>query len=588
MQTMLGFRLQINSPLIHAVILLALALPYCFNLGKSSIWDANEAFYAETPREMMVTGDYISPQFNFQPRVQKPPFTYYAILVSYKIFGVNEFAVRLPGALAAIGVMLFSYATARSLFTSRAAIICAAISATTARIFILARRLPIDILLVFFMTGALFFLVRALQKNERIRWALVYLFGALGFLTKGPVAVIIPAAAFMVWMLWSRRSRVSLYPFTGTAIFACVILPWYVLVYWAHGWTYIAPFFLRDNLGRFAAQAMGPSRSIFYYFSVCATDFFPWSLLLLGALYQLWHARKIEQPMRNLPFGLPVIWGVLIFCFFSFSKNKQEYYIAPMYPAAAIVIAGILDKRVSKHVSVKSEIQDNAEPFMSPSAQTAFEPLKSSWWTWLYGMPAFFLLILSALMPYILGIFIPNISFLLQYAPPLILIAGVGLIIRSIIRREYTKCFSMLALSIWVIFIIGALFYVPALESVRPVKSFCRQIEMKWRDQDEAGFFRASLPSMVFYLRRPIFQENDHEQMMLRFRSDKQVFCILREKDYAYFANKDFKIYILDRRSSFAVRLGALLNVGSFPGDDLLLVSNRFPSQTSSSEGRSR
>jgi 4-amino-4-deoxy-L-arabinose transferase-like glycosyltransferase len=573
---------------MHAAILMALALPYCINLGKSSIWDANEAFYAETPREMIVTGDYLSPQFNFQPRVQKPPLAYYAILVSYKIFGVNEFAVRLPGALAAIGVLLFSYATARSLFNSRAAIICAAISATTARIFILARRLPIDILLVFFLTGALFFLVRAIQNNERIRWALVYLFAALGFLTKGPVALVIPAGAYIVWMLWSRRSRVSIYPFTGITFFACITLPWYLLVYRAHGWDYIAPFFLSDNLGRFAAQAMGPSRSPFYYFTVYATDFFPWSLLLLGALYQLWRTRKIEQPMRSLPFGLPVIWCVLIFCFFSFSKNKQEYYIAPMYPAAAIIISGILDKRVSRHFSGKSEIQEKAEPSISPITQAAIKPLQSYWWTWLYGIPAFFLLILSALMPYILGIFIPDISFLLQYALPLMLIAGVGLLIRRIIRREYAKCFSMLALSIWVIFIIGALFYVPALESVRPVKSFCRQIEMQWRDRDEAGFFRASLPSMVFYLRRPIFQENDHEQMMLRFRSDKQVFCILREKDYAYFANKDPKIYILDRHSSFAVRMGALLNVGSFPGDDLLLVSNRFPSQTSSSEGSSR
>jgi 4-amino-4-deoxy-L-arabinose transferase-like glycosyltransferase len=486
-------------------------------------------------------------------------------------------------------VLLFSYAIARALFSSRAALICAAISATTPRIFILARRLPIDILLLFFLTGTLFFLVRAIQKNGRIRWAWAYLFAALGFLTKGPVAVLIPAVTLIVWMLWSRRGRVSVYPFTGTAIFACAALPWYGLVFWAHGWTYIAPFFLKDNWGRFAAQAMGPSRGLFYYFSVYATDFFPWSLLMLAPLYHLWRARKIEQPMRSLSFGLPMIWGVLIFCFFSFSKNKQEYYIAPLYPAAAIILSGVLDKRVSKHLSEKiGSSEGELELSTSPLMPAAVEPLKSSWWTWLYGIPAFFLLSLSATMPYILGFFIPDISFLLHYAPPLILITGVALLIRNIIRREYTRCFSMLALSIWIIFMIGALFYVPALESVRPVKSFCQKIEMQWKDQDEAGFFRASLPSMVFYLRRPIFQENDFEQMALRFRSSKQVFCILTEKDYAFFANKDLNIYILDRHSSFTVRLGALLNVGSLSGDDLLLVSNRRPSQAGSQERRSR
>ena len=143
----------LRSPVAHAIILILISLPYSINLGKSSIWDANEAFYAETPREMLVSGDYLAPHFNFQPRAQKPPLTYWAVLLSYKLFGVSEFAVRLPSALAAIGVILFSYALARLLFGPRAALIAGIVIATTARVFILARRLPIDILLLFFLTG---------------------------------------------------------------------------------------------------------------------------------------------------------------------------------------------------------------------------------------------------------------------------------------------------------------------------------------------------------------------------------------------------------------------------------------------------
>jgi 4-amino-4-deoxy-L-arabinose transferase-like glycosyltransferase len=586
---MFGSRLQINSTVMHAAILLALALPYCINLGTSSIWDANEAFYAETPREMIASGDYLAPQFNFQPRTQKPPLTYYAILVSYKLFGINEFAVRFPGALAAIGILLFSYATARSLFNSRAALMCAAICATTARIFILARRLPIDILLLFFLTGALYFFVRAIQKETRVRWAWVYLFMALGFLTKGPIAVIIPAGAFLAWILWSRRSRPTIYPFTGAAIFACIALPWYVMVYWARGWEYITPFFLRDNLGRYAGEMMGPSRSIFYYFSVYITDFFPWSLLLLAALHQLWRTRKKEQSLRNLSFGLPVIWCLLIFIVFSLSKNKQEYYIAPLYPAAAIVLAGILNRWVSKHASGDIAIQDkNCMPPMSAEEQPSVETIQPSWGRWIYVTLACFILVLSVPLPFILDALIPDISFALQFTPPLILMGGMAWLIRNAMRREHTKCFSTLAVPIWAIFLIGAMFYVPALESVRPVKAFCRTIEKLWHDQDEAGFFRSSLPSMLFYLRRPIFQENNAEQMMIRFRSEKQVFCILAEKDYAYFANRGLNLYILDRHSRFVMRLGDLMNVGYSPGDDLLLVSNRPTSQIGLSEGRSR
>jgi 4-amino-4-deoxy-L-arabinose transferase-like glycosyltransferase len=580
-----GFRSPINSTLMHAAVLLALALPYCIHLGKSSIWDANEAFYAETPREMIATGDYLAPQFNFQPRINKPPLTYYAILGSYKLFGINEFAVRFPGALAAIGILLFSYGTARSLFNARAALMCAAICATTARIFILARRLPIDILLLFFLTGALYFIVRAIQKDTRARWAWVYLFAALGFLTKGPIAIILPAGALLAWILWNRRSRPAIYPAAGAAIFACIALPWYVLVYLAHGWTYIAPFFLRDNLGRYAGEYMGPSRNIFYYFSVYATDFFPWSFLLLAALYHLWRSRKQERPLRSLSFGLPLIWCFLIFAVFSLSKNKQEYYIAPLYPAAAVVLSGILNKLMSKPGEIA--IRETGEPPLSPM-HTAAHSTKPFRWGWTYTVPACFIFILSALMPYILGALIPDISFVLQFMPSFILVAGMVWLIRSVIRREHPKCFIAVAVPIWAIFLIGALFYLPALESVRPVKNFCRQIETLWHDQDEAGFFRSSLPSMLFYLRRPIFQENSYEQMTIRFRSDKQVFCILTEKDYAYFANRGLNIYILDRHSRFGMRLGALLNAGSIPGDDLLLVSNRLFSRTSSIEGRSR
>jgi 4-amino-4-deoxy-L-arabinose transferase-like glycosyltransferase len=447
--------------------------------------------------------------------------------------------------------------------------------------------------------------MRAIQKGKRLRWACVYLFIALGFLTKGPIAIAIPAGTLIVWMLWSRRSRICIYPRTGAAVFACIALPWYGLVYLAHGWTYIGQFFMIDNLSRYASENMGPPRGLFYYFGVYIADFFPWSLLLLlaalypllAALYQSWRTRKRErlilffdglhQSLRSLPFGLPVIWGLLIFLIFTLSKNKQEYYIAPLYPAAAIILSGILERRMTKHASGGIATQDtNSKPLMSADMQAVVEPKQPSRMIWTYGILACLILVPSIPMPYILGALIPEISFMLQFTPSLILMAGMGLLIRNVIRREYTKCFSTLAVPIWAIFIIGALFYIPTLESVRPVKSFCRQIEMQWQNRDEAGFFRASLPSMLFYLRRPIFQENSYERMMIRFRSEKQVFCILAEKDYAYFANQGLNIYILDRHSRFGMRLGDLLNAGYFPGDDLLLVSNRLPSQTNSSEGR--
>jgi 4-amino-4-deoxy-L-arabinose transferase-like glycosyltransferase len=576
------FPLASNSTLTHAVILLAISLPYCIHLGTPSIWDSNEAFYAETPREMMISGDYISPMFNYQIRTQKPPLTYWAILFSYKLFGVNELAVRLPGMLAAIGVLLFSYGSARLFFNPRAGLIAAVIAATTPRIFILARRLPVDILLLFFLTGTMFFILRAIQKKEKRSWALAYTFASLGFLTKGPIAVIIPAGACLGWMLWNRRLRISeAHPLIGLAVFALIVLPWYVLIYMAHGWTYISTFFLSDNLGRFAAQSMGPSRGIFFYFSVFATDFFPWSFLILFAIYVLSVARREMQPLKTLAYGFPLIWCAFTFLLFSLSKNKQEYYIAPIFPAAALIISGIVDAGIRKIGPQKLLETDRDSRFIGRApASDGVLMQKTPLWALSYGLIALLLLLVSLFIPYILSMFLPDISIMLHYASSLILIAGSVLLMWSLARRKPLHCFLALSIPIWTVYMIGALFYVPALESFRPVKRFCLFIEGQSHENEEAGYFRTALPSMAFYLRRPIFQESNYERMTGKFESGRRIFCILAAKDYAYFRNKGIPIHILDRHSRFSVRLGNLWNAGYFPGEELLLVSNQPYSET--------
>jgi 4-amino-4-deoxy-L-arabinose transferase-like glycosyltransferase len=522
---------------------------------------------------MLKTGNYLAPHFNFHPWAQKPPLTYWVILVSYKLFGVNEFAVRLPSALAAIGTLLFSYGIGRMLFSPHTGLLSAMMISTTARVFILARRLPIDSLLLFFLTGTLFFLVQALRKNMKGSWALAYVCTACGFLTKGPVALFIPACAYLLWGL-RRRQRISeSRPLMGAAIFLCIVLPWYVYIYSVYGWTYISPLFLRTNLGRFAAETVGSSRNLFYYFSVYTVDFFPWSILSLFAVYLLWHHRRQEPVLRSLSFGLPIIWCALTFVLFSISKNKQDYDIAPMYPVAAVLVAGVVDRITG------SQERGNSAPEWGRSASLSL-------WMWMYGLPALSLLFLSSIVPYIFSSFMPDIPAVLHYAPSVLLVGGALYLVWSIRRREHVRSFLALIIPLWAIYLMCGISYLPALESFRPVKRFCQIIEAQSDVDDEAGFFGTALPSMAFYLRRPIFEEDSSERMLRRFRSQKRVFCVLSQEDFGYFADtKDLKVHILDRRPRFSVRFGALMNAGYFPGEELLLVSNRPSSQ--STTGRS-
>jgi 4-amino-4-deoxy-L-arabinose transferase-like glycosyltransferase len=588
----------ITSPWLHFIILAALAMPYFINLGASSIWDGSEAFYAETPREMLESGDWLSPHFNFEPRVNKPPLTYWAVAVSYKIFGVNEFAVRLPGALAALGVMLFSWGAAKSSYGPRAALFAAAIAATTPRIFILERRLPIDMLLLFFLTGTLFFLLRAITKKDAINWRCAYVLAALGFMTKGPVAVIIPAGALLAWMIYSKFRFPDIRPLEGAAICLCITRPWYILSYQAHGWDYSASFFLSDNLGRFASESFGPSRGFFYYIPLWFSDFFPWSIIGPAALISL--RRGFRDRLKDASFGLPLFWCALIFFMFSFSKNKQEYYIAPMYPAAALLTAGLLD-RFGR--SDKTEVNEDCKGSLrKPQNQGLRLRQKGAqrrvlgWrlpevhfrtvpdlWRWIYGILAFLLFLLAFILPFILDILMPGISIVLRLGPSLILIAGAGLTVWHAVRKKSHGAFAALAFSMWIIFFSGALIYVPALENFRPVKDFCATIKNIIRtdsdnaDETESGYFRTSLPSMTFYLERRIFEEDDYERMLQRFQSSQRVFCILDSRDYDWFVkNMDIPLHILDRRDRFSIRFGQLFAEEKPDGRELLLVSNRL------------
>src|SRR5512144_953855 len=107
---------RLSVPLF-CLALAAVALPYFVNLGSSALWDSNETFYAETPREMMETGNYLAPLFNYAPRTQKPPLTYWWILPGYWAVGVRELGVRLPVAFAVAGSLLFTFGIARRLFS---------------------------------------------------------------------------------------------------------------------------------------------------------------------------------------------------------------------------------------------------------------------------------------------------------------------------------------------------------------------------------------------------------------------------------------------------------------------------------------
>src|SRR5947199_5186700 len=195
--------------LILVALLCLAVIPYVTRLGASSLWDANEAFYTETPRQMIESGDLVNPRFNEQPRFNKPPLSYWVVVAFYKLLGVSAASERLAIALGASLMIAIAFALGRLLYSSEAGLYAALALAIAPRFLMFSRRIMIDVYMAMFMAAALLFLALAeARPRERKRYLiLMYVAIGLGVMTKGPAAAVLPALAFIIYLAAHRDLR---------------------------------------------------------------------------------------------------------------------------------------------------------------------------------------------------------------------------------------------------------------------------------------------------------------------------------------------------------------------------------------------
>lgn len=321
-------------------LLLYAALMFGMNLGGYGLVDPDEPFYALTARQMLERGDAATPVLFGRPQFEKPVLVYWALVGSFRLLGVNEAAARLVGCLAAIGTTLLVYFWGVSLFRRRAAAFAAAVVfASAAESVALGRLVLTDMPLCFFMTASGFAAWAVWKGGPRAATArvLLALALALGFLTKGPLAVLLPAGgagAFLAVTGGIRRPawRAWVLP---AAVFAAVALPWYALMTARHGTGFLSHFFLHENVRRFfVAEHRGFDRPHFYPL-VLAAGFFPWTALLPATLVWAWRraARPAARPVLFL-----LIAALVPLAFFTAAKSKLPSYIFPVFPALALLV----------------------------------------------------------------------------------------------------------------------------------------------------------------------------------------------------------------------------------------------------------
>lgn len=324
----------------YAIVLsLFIATSFFAVLGLAPLFDVDEGAFSEATREMLLSGNLLTTYLNGEPRFDKPILIYWLQLISVKSFGLNEFALRLPSALAGglWAAALFGWARRQS--GVRQAFVAAAMLVLSLQVSIIAKAAIADALLNLFLAVTMLALLEHVKTESRPALLLAFASAGFGMLTKGPIALLIPLGTTFLYLLLrgepARFFRMVFNPL-GILLFLGIALPWYVLEYLDQGEAFIEGFFLKHNVGRFNTSLEGHSGSLFYYFPVVIIGLMPFTGLLSTIIGNL-KALAAEEENRFL-----FIWFLFVFVFFSFSGTKLPHYMIYGYTPLFVLMARVL------------------------------------------------------------------------------------------------------------------------------------------------------------------------------------------------------------------------------------------------------
>ena len=324
-------------PLIAVIVLTVYILP----LGGRPLLTPDETRYAEIPREMIENGNYISPRLNGVRYFEKTPFSYWAFAVSFKIFGMNRFSLRLPCMLAMLATAWIVYMLAGHYYEDRRMCLLAAmIFAAMPYVYVLAVTAITDMFLTLFVTAAsvTFFLAAQDDVPWKRRLGLLILCGigcALAFLTKGFLAFAVPAVTLVPYLIWDRKwKKIFTLIWIPLVVMVLVAAPWCIAIHHQEPefWRY---FIFVEHINRFfGGEKAQHANNFFYFFPVMVGAIALW-LLMLPNLWKAWRSQFRDSPLLKF-----CSCGVVLpFLLFSCSSGKLATYILPCMPPAAILIA---------------------------------------------------------------------------------------------------------------------------------------------------------------------------------------------------------------------------------------------------------
>ncbi len=473
------------------------AFLFFYGLGSFGLVGADEPRYAQIAREMLQRHDWIVPVLNGTPWLEKPVLFYWEAMLSYSVFGVSDWAARLPNALNATAVVLAFYFFVRR-FRPGLQLDAALMVASCTAFIGFGHAASTDMPLASLLTVAMLSWLTWFQTDRR-RWlAVFYVLLGLGTLAKGPVAPFLAALIIVPFALIRRKPRLilrTLWP-RGIFLFLLVSLPWYVAIQ-ARIPEFFRTFILEHNLARYGSNLYRHHQPFWYYIPIVLLALLPWTVLAITGLvsairegysmpagfWQIGADTDEAEDAQNRAVDFPVffaLWGVLPVIFFSFSGSKLPGYILPAVPGFLLLTVEWLARKY----------EDSESP---------------SFVLMLGHVIAANLLLAAALLSYHIVYRVkPNSQALLVACVFTGLVALISIVFLLLRGTKVLRLVTMIPVILGIGFVLKVV--SPAIDNTQSARPVAKEIEAMHQSLPVAGFgIRREVEyGLGFYLNRPI------------------------------------------------------------------------------------
>jgi 4-amino-4-deoxy-L-arabinose transferase-like glycosyltransferase len=373
--------------------------------GRTPLFEPDEGRYAEIPREMLASGEFITPHLNGVLYFEKPPLYYWLVAGSMALLGPSEWAVRLPGMLATTGMVLMTAAFARRRWGMRTGLLAGLVTGSSVLVFSLARIAIIDPVLSLCLSAGVFAFA-AFQEAEqdgngrRARRALYGLAvaSAAAVLAKGLIGIVLPGGTILFFIALSGRWRLvsKLLAPGPILVFLLLAVPWHVEVARRNP-DFLGFYFVREHFNRFLKSGFHREGSPFYFVAVLLAGFLPWTGFF-GRFRETFPTRRSAFRERGTESFLWV-WAILVFVFFTASHSKLIPYVEPIWPSLGVLLAVGIEKTRQRGTTFKTERLLSALLLAGLLAAAAFFGLEkgylAAWGEERLGLAAFALLLVA-------------------------------------------------------------------------------------------------------------------------------------------------------------------------------------------------